>query len=160
MKVCNRNERYHKYQGCVATDEMVHCLGQAQLAYWGEHPKCITSQKDDILCMGSNTRYLSIGYVLNRICCTSVLCKIKSSKLLFSMNPKFLVSTCAVLKSISTRVHLQDSAFLFFVFASFNIPYLITFILLYLPVTDLSEKSTSRVCSSKTTFSSTANRGR
>jgi len=43
------------YESCVAADEVIHGLSQAQLAYWWKHTKGITRQKDDILRVWSNT---------------------------------------------------------------------------------------------------------
>uniref|UniRef100_A0A2P2JJG4 Uncharacterized protein n=2 Tax=Rhizophora mucronata TaxID=61149 RepID=A0A2P2JJG4_RHIMU len=53
---------------------MVHGLCQVQLAHRWKHTKCITSQQDDIPRVWTNTRYLCIGNVLNRVRCSSVLC--------------------------------------------------------------------------------------
>lgn len=76
------------YQSSVATDEVVHGLFQAQLAHRWEYTKCITSQKDYILWMRANTRYLCIWDILYGICGTSVLC---SSKIPVSMMIRFQI---------------------------------------------------------------------
>jgi hypothetical protein len=63
------------YQSGIATDEMIHGLCQVQLAHWWEYTKCITCQKDNILWVRTNTWYLRIRNVLDRVGCSSVLCK-------------------------------------------------------------------------------------
>lgn len=61
------------YESSVAADEVVHGLGQVQLAHGWKNTKCITGEKDDVLWMGTNAWDLSIGDVLYWICSTSVL---------------------------------------------------------------------------------------
>ena len=72
------------YESSVATDEVVHSLGQAQLAHRWKNAKRITGEKDHILWMGTDTWDLSVGDVLYRICCPSVLCNNKKTN--FDMN--------------------------------------------------------------------------
>lgn len=88
------NEFKFSYQGSVATDEVVHGLSQVKLAHRGEHTKCITGQKNDILRLRTDARNLSIRNVLNRVGCTGVLCNMKKKKFttqMYYLETNFLV---------------------------------------------------------------------
>lgn len=64
------------YQSSITTDEMVHGLGEAQLAHRRQNSKCIAGQEDDVLRVRANTWYLCIWYVLDWVGSSSVLYRI------------------------------------------------------------------------------------
>jgi len=73
------------YQSCVATNKVVHCLCQVQFADWRKHTESITSKKNDIFRMRTNTWYFSIWDVFNWICCPGILCsQTKSMTLVYT----------------------------------------------------------------------------
>lgn len=62
------------YQSSVATDEMVHGLSQCELANRWEHAKSIACQEDHIPWVGTNTWYLCVRYIFDRVSSSSILC--------------------------------------------------------------------------------------
>ena len=75
-----KETREGAHQRGVATDEVVHGLGQAQLAHGGENAKGVAGQENDVLRMRPHAGYLRVGDVLYLIGSPGVLCNDKKKQ--------------------------------------------------------------------------------